>query len=89
MLTFEDCLAHARITEDEMNAIAEHEHIPAILAVELAGYLCRTKEGERRVGEMIVDDIAAARSRGATARAAELERLLQRWIKERDLTSCE
>ena len=81
MLTIEDCIAHARISEDELNAIVEHEHIPAILAVELADHLCRSKDGERKICQMIRDDVVAARWRGDWHRAANLERVLRKFAE--------
>ncbi len=30
MLTFDDCLALCELTEEEIDAIAEHEHLPEI-----------------------------------------------------------
>ena len=35
MLTFEDCLSLSELTEEEILAIAEHEHIPELAALEL------------------------------------------------------
>jgi hypothetical protein len=55
-LTFEDCLGLCDLSEVEVLAIAEHEHIPAIAALELANYLIRTPAGEDRVKAMIRDD---------------------------------
>ena len=39
MLTIQDCIALCDLTEDEVEAIAEHEHIPEMLAAELGAYL--------------------------------------------------
>ena len=36
MLSLEDCIALCGLTEDEVLAIAEHEHIPEIAATELS-----------------------------------------------------
>ena len=60
MLAIQDCIGLCRLTEDEILAIAEHEHLPDILALEVGDYLCRTTEGELRVKRMIVEDIEAA-----------------------------
>lgn len=70
MLSFEDCLGLCDLTEDEIAAIAEHEHIPQMAAVELGNYLVHVPGGEMRIKAIIRDDIAAARARGD--RAAEL-----------------
>ena len=45
MLSLEDCLALCELSEDEVLAIAHHEHLPEIAAAELGNYLCHTPEG--------------------------------------------
>ena len=60
MLTLEDCVALSDLTEDEILAIAEHEHIPEMAAAELGNYLVHAADGERYIKAMIRDDIAAA-----------------------------
>jgi hypothetical protein len=79
MLTLQDCLALCELTEDEVLAIAEHEHIPEMAALELGNYLTHTPEGERRIELMIAEDIAAARGRGDLRHAALLKIVLQRY----------
>lgn len=81
MLTIEDCIGLCQLTEDEIAAVAEHEHLPDILALELANYLCETPEGEVRVERMVVDDIEAARRRGDLVHAAKLKRTLQQFLE--------
>jgi hypothetical protein len=39
MITLEDCVALCGLTEEEVLAIAEHEHVPEIAATALASYL--------------------------------------------------
>jgi len=46
-LTFEDCLGLCDLSEAEILAIAEHEHLPAMAALELGNYLVCTANGER------------------------------------------
>ena len=42
MLTIQDCIELSELSEDEILAIAEHEHIPEMAAVEMGNYLCHT-----------------------------------------------
>jgi hypothetical protein len=79
MLTLQDCLALCELTEDEVLAIAEHEHITEMAAIELGSYLTHTPDGEQRIKTMIVEDIDAARSRGDLRHAALLKIVLQRY----------
>jgi hypothetical protein len=46
MLTIEDCIALSDLTEEEIDAIAEHEHIPEMLAIELGSYLVHLPDGK-------------------------------------------
>lgn len=49
MLSLEDCLALCELTEEEVLAIAHHEHIPEIAAAELGNYLVHTPGGRARL----------------------------------------
>jgi hypothetical protein len=85
MLSLQDCLALSELTEDEILAIAEHENIPEIAALELGNTLEQTPEGERRIEEMIADDIAAAQRCGNVRHSALLKRVLQQYIARHHL----
>ena len=79
-LTFEDCVGLCDLSEQEVLAIAEHEHIPAMAAVQLADYLAHTPEGEQHVKAMIRDDIAAATGSGDRSRALALKSIIRDYI---------
>jgi hypothetical protein len=81
MLTFEDCLALCELTEDEVDAIAEHEQLSETVAVELGSCLIQGPDGQLLIQRMIVDDIQAAHRRGDVARAAHLKQTLRRFIE--------
>lgn len=80
MLTIAECLDFCGLTEDEVLAIAEHENLDEMAAIALAGYLTQTVEGERRIKRMIVDDIAAAQTRGDHRHAATLKLALKHFV---------
>ncbi len=89
MLTFEDCLGLCELSEEEIRAIAEHEHLPQIVALELGSDLMRGPDGELLASHMLIDDIRAAERRGdrvhaaAQARAAPAHRAAWRAPRRR------
>lgn len=80
MLTFEDCLALCDLTEKEIAAIAEHEHVPDMVALELGEYLIHSKDGELVIKKMIIDDIQHALDAGNKRHADELQALLKEFV---------
>ena len=81
MLTIQDCIELSELSEDEVLAIAEHEHVPEIVAVEMGNYMVQTPDGERRIKRMIADDIVAARERGDLQHAAILRFALKHFVQ--------
>jgi hypothetical protein len=82
MLTLQDCIELSDLSEEEILAIAEHEHIPEMLAVEMGNYLTHTASGEKRIKRMIVDDIKHAKETGNIKHVAELKSVLQHFVAE-------
>ena len=82
MLTLEDCLGLSELTEEEILAIAEHEHIPELAALEMGNYLVHAPHGEERIKGFIVEDIAVAREHGDMRHAAVLKRVLRHFCQE-------
>jgi len=80
MLTLQDCLELCELTEDEVLAIAEHENLTEIAALEFGNYLVHTPAGERRIRAMIVEDLDAARARDDVRHAALLKLVLKHFI---------
>jgi hypothetical protein len=72
MISLEDCLALCGLTEEEVLAIAEHEHIPEAAATILGRYLLTQPHGLENIQKMIRDDIRAALDEGHVKHAAEL-----------------
>lgn len=80
MLTIDDCIALCDLTPEEVEAIAEHEHIPEMLAAELGAYLVHTETGEKRIKRMIAEDIENATLRGDLKHAAQLKLVLKHFL---------
>lgn len=82
MISLDDCIALCGLTREEIDAIAEHEHIPEAAAAVLAAYLMETDAGPRTVRRMIRDDIREALAHGNREHAAELVGVLRHFMAE-------
>ncbi len=80
MITLEDCIALCGLTEEEVAAIAEHEHLPAVSAAAMAHYLLHQADGPERVRDMIVDDIRAGQARGDRRHVQALLHVLHHFL---------
>jgi hypothetical protein len=80
MLSLVDCVALSSLTEEEIAAIAEHEHLPMVIAAELGNYLVQTPNGEQYIKRMIRDDIQAAHERGDLLHALALKLVLRQYL---------
>ena len=80
-LSIQECIDISDLTEDEVLAIAEHENLPEMLAVELGSYLVHNSGGERRIKQMIQDDIRDAQARGNHKHAAVLKHVLRHFVE--------
>jgi hypothetical protein len=82
MISLEDCIALCGLTEQEVRALAEHEHIADIHAAALAQYLLGQPGGWRKIGAMIADDVNWAVLRGDRGHANELLTTLEQFVSE-------
>jgi hypothetical protein len=81
MISLEDCIALCGLTEEQVLAIAEHEHLPEIAATALAQYLLRREQGMEKIRDMIVDDIGRAQQREDKAHTLILLHVLHHFLK--------
>jgi hypothetical protein len=82
MITKEDCIAFAGLTQDEVDAVAEHEHVGDIQAAALADILLHRDKGADVIRRMMVDDIRAALAAGRGAHAAQVLAALRHFLHE-------
>lgn len=80
LLTLEDCVGLSDLTRAEIDAIAEHEHLPELIAAELGNYLVHTAKGRRAIKDIIRDDIVAAQWRRNFRESAKLKLVLRHFI---------
>ena len=72
MLSIQDVLDYCDLDRGEIEAIAEHEHIPTILAAELSESLLGTPEGVFRLHTMIIENMQQALAAGHLEHAKRL-----------------
>ncbi len=80
MLTLDDCIALSGLSEEEIDAIAEHERIPEMAALELGAYLVLRPDGCAAIRRFIVDDIALAQVQKRYAHSAQLKLVLRTFV---------
>ena len=80
MIISKDCIDMCGLTEQEVMAIAEHEHVPEIAAAAMGRYLLKKPDGAEQIRDMIRDDIHEALSRGDKDHASELLMVLRHFL---------
>jgi hypothetical protein len=80
MISMEDCIALCGLNENEIMAIAEHEHVPEIAAAAMGRYLLKEPGGPRKIRDMMRDDIKEAIARGDRTHASELVMVLRHFL---------
>jgi hypothetical protein len=82
MITLEDCIGLCGLSEAEVEAVSEHEHIPEIAAAALAQWLLNQPDGSNQIRKMIIDDIHRALDAGQVKHAAGLFSALRHFLGE-------
>jgi hypothetical protein len=82
MLSLAECIGMSDLTEDEIAVIAEHEHVPDIVAVELGQDLLKTPKGVFILKCYISDVLEQAKLAGKRDKVKRLDRLLTRFNAE-------
>jgi hypothetical protein len=80
VLTLQDCIALSELRADEIEAIADVEHVSEMIAAEIGSYLMHLPNGERRVRALIHEDLEKARADGDLLRAAKLRLCLKHFV---------
>jgi hypothetical protein len=79
MLTLEDCEDFTDLTKEEIDAIAEHEHISEIAAAATGNCLSHSTEGLALIRRYILEDIENAKSHGDKGRAQHWRQVYNRF----------
>ena len=82
MICLQDCIAMCGLTEEEVLAIAEHEHLPEMAAAALAQYLLEQRRGVEIIRDMIIDAVRAAQARGDREHVQTLLHVLHHYLRD-------
>lgn len=89
MITIHDCIGLCDLTPEEVAAIAEHEHVPEMVATTLGAYLLHRERGAEAIRDMLLDDIRAAMDRRDVPHVGELVAALGHFLQQHpDLPPC-
>ena len=80
MISLDDCISLCGLSDAEVAAIAEHEHVPQIAAAMLARYLLDHPGGVEKIRAFLIDDIRAASGAGDHRHAAALLSALRHFL---------
>lgn len=80
MLSIADCQGMCGLTEEELQVLAEHEHLQPIVAAELASELLKTPTGTLQIRSCIVETLEKSVARNDLANARRVERILSGFI---------
>ena len=80
MLGICDIKGMSGCTEEEIDAIVMHEHVPDAVASEMAFYLINCVGGVPRFCKIIVEDIEMAESHGDMEQAKKLKEVYKHFV---------
>ncbi|MCL2635624.1 MAG: hypothetical protein FWD50_03210 [Betaproteobacteria bacterium] len=77
MLSIQDVIDYCDLDRGEIEAIAEHEHIPMAVAAEMSAVLLCTPEGVSHLHTMIIENMQHALDAGRFQHAKDLAETYQ------------
>ncbi|MDX9943346.1 MAG: hypothetical protein RBS35_01000 [Azonexus sp.] len=72
MLSIQDVLDYCDLDRGEIEAIAEHEHVPMAIAAEMSEFLLCTPDGVCQLHSMIIENMQQALAEGHNQRVIDL-----------------
>lgn len=85
MLALQDLLDYCDLDKGEIEAIAEHEHVPLAVAAEISACLLSSPEGVCKLHSMIHENMERAFRYGHLEHAKELEATYQHLVRTHPL----
>ena len=87
MLTLEECFEFCDLTKEEVFEIAEHEHLPEIVAAELGHTLLKTPRGVYVIRGYLLENLEKAASNGDLKKAHYLDEVITHFISAHPVPS--
>jgi len=77
MLTLQDCIGLSGLTSEQVEAIADHEHLDMILAAEWAETVLDRPNGQTIVEHILIEEISFCRDHGCIDRLRRFQHGLE------------
>ncbi|MCC9625715.1 hypothetical protein LPB41_28915 [Thalassospira sp. MA62] len=81
MLTIRDCIDFSDLSEEEILAIAECEHIPLMNALEEGESMVHTARGRKQIAHIIKDQADLCARNGNAVHALQLMEVYETFVK--------
>ena len=82
MISLEDLIGFCDLTPDEVQVLAEHEHVSQAAAAVLGNHLLQSERGCQRLRDMLRDEIRLAVRQHDVPRARQLVSTLRHFLHE-------
>jgi hypothetical protein len=87
MLSMRDLIDYCDLDQGEIDAVAEHEHIPTTIAAELGEMLLQTPDGVLTLHRMIIENMQRAMDAGHVEHVTELCKVYEHLCRAHPLPS--
>ncbi|MFL5491598.1 MAG: hypothetical protein ACJ8AV_09280 [Gemmatimonadales bacterium] len=82
MISREDLIGFCNLTPDEIQAVAEHEHVSQAAAAVLGNYLLESEPGCEKIRDMLMDEVRTAIRQHDVPHARQLVSTLRHFLHE-------
>jgi hypothetical protein len=82
MISSEDLIGFCDLTPDEVQVVAEHEHVSQAAAAVLGTYLLQSQSGCEQIRDMLMDEIRTAIRQHDVLHARQLVSTLRHFLHE-------
>jgi hypothetical protein len=80
ILTVQECVDMSELSNEAIRAIAEHEHIPEVVAAELGQDMLKTAGGIAEIERILEENLELAVQAGEQDKINDRKRVLERFI---------